>query len=761
MSKKIAAFLSLTALGLLGNIFNIEMFFGVNQIFGSIFVLLAVWFWGPTLGVLSALLIHSYTIYLWGHPYAFIGFVIEALAVGLLLKWRIKNLFIADLIYWFCLGIWLVPLFYGYLMDMPETQVKLIMLKQPANGLLNALLASIIAIYISRYSHKIPLANKAINLKNLLFTIIMTFVALALYGTANLISRNVLESFQNNAVNELQRKSEHILYEQKALVDNYVREFSQVVSLRSPLNNSLLPLNATNQLQAIWLQDNKKMQLLAIQNNLEEELIRPKKWLKCQPVPHLTIIDNEIYLTSDYLDNCFIVLIAKNQLIQLLISHADLTDLNVLLFNNGSIFSSNLPEPNSQQISAAYNQGEKIPVKGQIYHLLPSGQMPKMVRWTRSYFIFDIPEQESASFQMVMLIPFSGYINSLQQIYIYTFGVMMVFILIAAFISVIVSRMALRSLEDLDDITRDIPNKIRENQSIRWPASNIDEVRHIIKNFAKVSDNLSLMINNLEHNQNKLYNEIKTRMDKERELDVAKQKADKANAAKSEFLASMSHELRTPLNAVLGFAQLFQIDKSLTPKQKGNADQIHSSGTYLLSLVNDLLDLSSIEAGKLTLHLNQVNIGKLLDECYKITQEQAQKEQVEISYSIHQNPDLEIHTDYLRLKQVLLNLLSNAVKYHGRKEPKVWLSYTLENQILSIYVKDNGTGIEQEKQKQIFESFNRIGAENSYIEGTGIGLYVSMQLIQMMKGSITVNSTPGQGSVFCICLPVKEQTDGK
>jgi len=214
MSKNIVIFVILVTLGLLGNIFNIEMFFGVNQVFGSIFVLIAVWFFGPYLGVLCAVLVHSYTIYLWGHPYAFIGFVLEALVVGMLLRWRISNLFIADLLYWLFIGIWLVPLFYGHLMGLPETQVQLIMLKQPANGILNALLASIVTLLIVKTSLAIPTHNKLINLKHLLFIVIMTLVTLALYTSANFISRNVLERFQNISIDVLQKKEPevHVLY---------------------------------------------------------------------------------------------------------------------------------------------------------------------------------------------------------------------------------------------------------------------------------------------------------------------------------------------------------------------------------------------------------------------------------------------------------------------------------------------------------------------------------------------------------------------
>jgi len=214
----------------------------------------------------------------------------------------------------------------------------------------------------------------------------------------------------------------------------------------------------------------------------------------------------------------------------------------------------------------------------------------------------------------------------------------------------------------------------------------------------------------------------------------------------------MSHELRTPLNAVLGFAQLNMLDKTLSPQQTANNKQIYDSGTYLLSLVNDLLDLSSIEAGKIKLNLEPVNLNQLLYECYHIIAPLAKEESVQVWYEKQENTSRIVQADYVRLKQVLLNLLTNAIKYHGTDKPQVWLSYLFKDDILEISVKDNGSGIEHDKQLDLFESFNRIGAENTYVDGFGIGLYVSMKLIQTMQGTINVKSAPGKGSTFTVCL---------
>jgi len=783
MKNKILLFLSLVILGLLGNIYNIEMFFGVNQIFGSIFVLIAVWFFGPYLGLLCAILVHSYTIYLWGHPYAFIGFILEAFVVGVLLRWRISNLFVADLLYWLLLGIWLVPLFYGELMGLPETQVQLIMLKQPANGILNALLASIITLLIVKSPITIPRHNKLINLKSLLFTIIMTLVSFALYASANMISHNILERFQNTTVDILEKKSQHILYEQKIMIEHYVKEIHQTIENKNLSQQSVMDLHVEHELQALWRQDllqealvqqplsqqtllqkpllqtGKELILLAIQNEQRQKITKPPKSIQCPDSPSLVIMNNNIYLTLKYLDHCYIAFFEKDKLLQILVNHADLTGLEILIFSQNKLFTSSLKSELADKMVKTYRSGKKKPITDKIYHLLPPGNMPKMVRWTKSNFVYDLPKQTSVSYQLVILFPFSDHIDSLQKIYIFIFSVMMLVIFISAIISFLMSKFLLKSFADLSKITKDIPAKLQQNETIQWPTSNILEIRLLTQNFTNVSDNLRHMFQDIEHKQTKLQKEISIRTAKEKELALATKAADKANQAKSEFLASMSHELRTPLNAVLGFSQLFMLDKSLSTQQTANANQIYDSGHYLLSLVNDLLDLSNIEAGRISLHLEWIDLNHLLDECYQIANPMAEKENVKLHYRNQMPKSPQIQADYVRLKQVLLNLLSNAIKYHGSEQPQVWLSYSNKGDDIEISVKDNGPGIAKDKQHNIFESFNRVGAENSYIEGSGIGLFISMKLLDMMQASIAIESDLGAGCHFKLTLALKEKSD--
>jgi len=233
-----------------------------------------------------------------------------------------------------------------------------------------------------------------------------------------------------------------------------------------------------------------------------------------------------------------------------------------------------------------------------------------------------------------------------------------------------------------------------------------------------------------------------------------KQKAEQASQAKSDFLSSMSHELRTPLNAILGFGHLLETDEDepLTEEQQSNLKFMTSGGEHLLELINDMLELSSIEAGKLELLIQPLQFTNLIQDIISLMQPIAAKES--ISLYIKSDDDLIVNADYDRLKKVLINLISNAIKYNQTKgSVSISWTKTLQHKI-RVNIIDTGIGISTENQANIFTLFNRTGQENSTIKGTGIGLTVSKDLIELMQGEIGVNSIEQQGSTFWFELPL-------
>jgi len=232
------------------------------------------------------------------------------------------------------------------------------------------------------------------------------------------------------------------------------------------------------------------------------------------------------------------------------------------------------------------------------------------------------------------------------------------------------------------------------------------------------------------------------------ELKRAKSVADKANLAKSEFLSCMSRELRSPLNAILGFAQLMESDTPPpTPAQKENLEQILLSGWHLLKLMNETIDLAKLESGQAPMLREAVSLDKVLLECKDLIEPLAQQRDIRIFYPQHDIPSL-VQADPSLVKQVLLNLLSNAVKYN-REHGTVEVNFTASRWgRIRVSIADTGPGLSLEQLAQLFQPFNRLGQQAGGEEGTGIGLVVSKRLLELMDGTIGVESTVGVGSVF-------------
>jgi len=307
------------------------------------------------------------------------------------------------------------------------------------------------------------------------------------------------------------------------------------------------------------------------------------------------------------------------------------------------------------------------------------------------------------------------------------------------------------------------------SNAIAKPIQNITHFAQLVtcdSNFelqasVQTKDEVGLLATSL----NQLIQRVKELMTEEKtyrmQLEKATANANSANQAKSEFLANMSHELRTPLNGILGYAQILQRSKNMNDKERNGIAVIKQCGSHLLNLINDILDLSKIEARKLDLLLTEFHFPSFLQGVAEIIRIRAQQKAIDFYYTPDENLPIGIRGDEKRLQQVLINLLGNAVKFTD--VGSVTLSVTARKlkqessrYCLHFEVKDTGVGMTPEQQKKIFLPFEQVGDRQKQLEGTGLGLAISQRIVKLMGSQLKVNSEAGKGSTFWFDLEVAE-----
>lgn len=284
------------------------------------------------------------------------------------------------------------------------------------------------------------------------------------------------------------------------------------------------------------------------------------------------------------------------------------------------------------------------------------------------------------------------------------------------------------------------------------------------KNGAKfpLELNVSPMELNGEQKFIGIMRDISERKEFEDRINAARVEAEQANLAKSQFLSSMSHELRTPLNAVMGFGQLLELDSDhpLTEAQKKSVGQILKGGKHLLELIDQVLNLAKIESGKMTLSMETVDVTTQLMDAVAMARTMADKRNIHIEYDIPEEGTTFVRADVTRLHQILLNLLSNATKYNY-EGGTISLRCKVKGDMCRFEVKDNGPGIPAHMHDKVFSPFNRLGAEGSMIEGTGIGLTITRELVLLMHGEIGFASEQDNGAMFWFELPLASEKQMK
>ncbi|MBL1209721.1 ATP-binding protein [Geminocystis sp. GBBB08] len=363
---------------------------------------------------------------------------------------------------------------------------------------------------------------------------------------------------------------------------------------------------------------------------------------------------------------------------------------------------------------------------------------------------------------LVTMIPRSDFMTEIDANTKMTILLCLLTLVIATILGIITSNFIIKSVKGLSQASSAIA---------RGELNQVVEVKGISE-LETLADSFNSMASQLKSSFETLEQRVEERTT---ELAVAKDKAEVANQAKSTFIANMSHELRSPLNAVIGFSQVMMRTKNLPAEQYENAGIIHRSGEYLLNLINNILDFSKIEAGKTTLNKSDFDLYRLLDDIEDMLHLRAINAGLELIIDRGENLPHYIYTDSLKLRQVLLNLLGNAIKF--TKEGEVVLTVdspktltkvfnkglkplalpeeTTENYTLNFIIRDTGVGIAQEDLDKLFEAFSQTESGQQAQEGTGLGLVISRQFVQLMGGDIAVESELGKGTTFKFSIQVQ------